>query len=130
MPVLSLGDSRLGDVDAHLTAVQCMHQLGEGAPCIHMHLQVVDGFLPWKITQVSSHEFIPQAAMRQLNHIDAIYIGGCPGTRLDDVHNLTEGCLMGNGYIAISSLLGGYRLYAIKLAAMLTSSQCANHLVH
>ena len=39
MPMLPLGDARLADVDGDLTTVEGMHQLGEGAPVIHIHLQ-------------------------------------------------------------------------------------------
>lgn len=39
VPVLSLGDARLADVDTHLTAIQGMYQLGEGASSVDVHLQ-------------------------------------------------------------------------------------------
>ena len=39
VPVLPLGDARAADVDAHLPAVGSMHQLGERATVVHVHLQ-------------------------------------------------------------------------------------------
>ena len=40
VPVLALGDAGLGDVDRDLTGIQGMHQLGEGAAVVHVHLEV------------------------------------------------------------------------------------------
>ena len=37
VPVLALGDARLGDVDAHLPRIQGVNQLGEGAAVIYVH---------------------------------------------------------------------------------------------
>ena len=39
VPVLAFGDARLADVDGDLTGIQGMHQLGEAATGIHIHLQ-------------------------------------------------------------------------------------------
>ncbi len=38
VPVLTLGDARLADVDADLTAIQGMDQLGEGPSVVDVHL--------------------------------------------------------------------------------------------
>ena len=39
VPVLPLGNARTADVDAHLSAVGGVHQLGERATVVHVHLQ-------------------------------------------------------------------------------------------
>ena len=45
VPVLALGDSGLGDVDADLTMSEGVEELGEAAAGIDIHLVVIDGLL-------------------------------------------------------------------------------------
>ena len=45
VPMLALGDSGLGDVDADLTMGEGVKEFGETASGIYVHLVVVDGFL-------------------------------------------------------------------------------------
>ena len=49
MPMLSLGDTGLGDVDAHLSAVEGVNQFGERSTGIDVHLQVEDGLFLGKV---------------------------------------------------------------------------------
>ena len=39
VPMLAFGDTRLGDIDADLSAIQGVDQLRETASVIHIHLQ-------------------------------------------------------------------------------------------
>jgi len=54
VPVFALGDSWLADVDTYLTAIESVEEFGERATAIYIHLEVVDGFLFRKITQIIS----------------------------------------------------------------------------
>ena len=49
VPVLALGDSGLGDVDADLTMGEGVEELGEATSWIYVHLVVVDSFLFWEV---------------------------------------------------------------------------------
>ena len=51
VPVLTLRDARFRDIDAHLTAVQRMHQFREASAVIHVHLQREGHLLLRQITQ-------------------------------------------------------------------------------
>jgi len=52
VPVLSLGDAGLTDIDAHLPAIDGVYQLGERATVIHVHFQSVLKFVCGQIGQV------------------------------------------------------------------------------
>ena len=49
MPMLSLGDTGLGDVDAHLSAVEGVDEFGERTAGIDIHLQIEDGLFLGKV---------------------------------------------------------------------------------
>lgn len=49
MPMLSLGDTWLRDVDAYLSAVEGVNQFGERTAGIDVHLQVEDGLFLGKV---------------------------------------------------------------------------------
>lgn len=66
MPVLPLGDARLRDVDAHLAAIQGMHQLGERASLVHIHLQREGDLLLGKIREISGVKFLGETAVWNL----------------------------------------------------------------
>ena len=61
VPVLTLGYTGLGDVDADLAAIQGVHQLGEGATVVNVHLQREGHFLLGQVTQVGAVEFLGEA---------------------------------------------------------------------
>ena len=49
VPMLTLGDTRLRDVDAYLAAVEGVNQFGERTAGIDVHLQVEDGLFLGKV---------------------------------------------------------------------------------
>lgn len=49
VPMLTLGDAGLGDVDAYLSAVEGVDEFGERAAGIDVHLQVKDGLFLGKV---------------------------------------------------------------------------------
>ena len=103
VPVLALGDSGLGDIDAHLTMGEGVEELGEAASGIDIHLVVIDGFLLWEVAEIGGHELVAEAALREFNHVDALLVGCCFGTLVDNVHDFAKGGLVGYRHIAISA---------------------------
>ena len=103
VPVLALGDSGLGDVDADLTMGEGVEELGEAASGIDIHLVVIDGFLFWEIAEIGGHQLIFQATLREGNHVDAILVGCCIGTLMDDVNDFTQCSFVGDWAVAISA---------------------------
>ena len=101
MPVLALGNSRLGDVYTHLTAVKRVQEFRERASCIHIHLVVVDGFLLWEVREIGGHQLVAEATLWEGNHVDAVLVGCCIGTLVDDVNDFTEGGLVGDWAVAV-----------------------------
>lgn len=49
VPMLALGDTRLRDVDAHLSAVEGVDEFGERTTLVNIHLQVEDGLFLGKV---------------------------------------------------------------------------------
>ena len=69
VPVLALGDAGLGDVDTYLTGVERVHQLGEGAAVVGVHIQSEGGFLVRQVAEIGAVELLGKAAGRNLgNH--------------------------------------------------------------
>ena len=66
VPMLTLGDARLADVDAHLAAIQRMHQLGERASLVHIHLQREGDLLLGKIREIRGVKFLGETAVGDL----------------------------------------------------------------
>ena len=66
VPVLSLGDAWLADVDAHLATIQGMHQLGEGSSVVDIHLQREGDFLLWEIREISAVKLLGETAVGNL----------------------------------------------------------------
>lgn len=104
VPMLALGDSGLGDVDADLTIGEGVEELGEAASCIDIHLVVVDGFLLWEIAEIGGHELVAEATLREGNHVDAVLVGCSIGTLVDDVNDFTEGGFMRYRYKTVTTV--------------------------
>ena len=68
--MLTLGDARLGDVDGHLAAVLGVHQLGEAAAVVTVHLQRVLEPVCGQVGQVQGVEL--------LGKDKPFYLGYCP----------------------------------------------------
>ena len=69
VPVLALGDAGLGDVDAHLTGIEGVHQLGEGAAVVGVHLQSKGGFLVRQVAEIGAVELLGKGTRRNFgNH--------------------------------------------------------------
>ena len=49
VPMLTLGDAGLGDVDAYLSAVEGVNQFGERSTWIYIHFQIEDSLFLGKV---------------------------------------------------------------------------------
>ena len=66
VPMLPLGDARFADVDGDLTTVEGMHQLGEGASGVHIHLQRESHFLFGEIREIRGVKLLSETAVGNL----------------------------------------------------------------
>lgn len=66
VPVLTLGDARLADVDADLTTIQGMYQLGEGASSIDVHLQREGDLLLREVREIRGVKLLGETAVGNL----------------------------------------------------------------
>ena len=101
MPVLAFGDSGLGDVDAYLTMGEGVEELGEAASCIYIHLVVIDGFLFGKVREISGHQLVAEATLREGNHVDTVLVGCCIGTLMDDVNDFSQCSFVSDWAVAV-----------------------------
>lgn len=127
VPVLSLGDARLADVDAHLSAVGQMHQLSEGTSLVHVHLHWISNFLFRKIREIRGIQLLREASLRYLRNHQGL---GLFGKTVQQIHNLAQLHMMSHGTIAILAFFQGKHAQTIKVAAMLLALQGVHHLRH
>ena len=64
VPVLALGDAGTADVDGHLAAIEGVHQLGEGAAGVYIHLEREGYLLLGQVAEVGAVEFLGKGALR------------------------------------------------------------------
>jgi len=131
VPVLALGDAGLGDVDAYLTGVEGVHQLGKGAAVVHVHLEREGGLLVRQVAEIGAVELLSKAAGRDFWDHQGL---GLFSEALQKFHNLAKGHMMRYRAIAIATLrsLGFARDdgEAVELAMVLVTLESGKHLVH
>jgi len=127
VPVLTLGDARLADVDADLTTVEGVDEFGEGTSVVYVHLQWGSDLLLWKITQVCAVEFLGEGVLRNLRNHEGSWL---VGKAIDEVHDFSEGDFVGDRAIAVTTVLCRYGFHAVKLTPMSLALEGLNHLVH
>ena len=66
VPVLTLGDAGLADVDADLSIVEGMYQLCKTAAVIDIHLEREGGLLVGQVAEIGAVELLGKAASRNL----------------------------------------------------------------
>ena len=64
VPVLPLGDAGLADVDAELTAIDGLDQLGEGAAVVAVHFECELEFIRRQVAEIEAVEFLCKAIVR------------------------------------------------------------------
>ena len=86
VPVLALGNAGLGDIDTHLTGIKGMHQLGEAATGVHIHLEREGSLLVGQVAEVGTVELLGKAAGRYLRNHEGL---GLLGKTLEEFYNFT-----------------------------------------
>ena len=74
VPVLALSDARLGDVDADLSAVKGVDELGKGASRVNIHLQGEGYFFLGQVTQVGAVELLGKGAFWNLRYQESLWL--------------------------------------------------------
>ena len=127
VPVLTLGDARLADVDAHLTTIQGMDQLSEGAPVVHVHLQREGHFLLGQIREIGAVKLLGETAVGDLWDGQGL---GLLSETVEQVYDFTQLHMMRDRTIAIHAFLHREHAQTVEVAAMLLALKGGYHLVH
>ncbi len=127
MPVLSLCNSWLRDIDRNLTGIQGMNQLSETTSIINVHLQGEGYFLLGEITEISRIEFLSEAISRNLWYHQRLWLFS---EALQQLYNLTQRYFVGNRTIAIPSCFDWLNIQTIELALVALTLQNSKHFIH
>lgn len=149
VPMLTLGDTGLGDVDAYLSAIEGVDEFGERTAGINVHLQVEDGLFFGQVAQKGAIETLGKGVGGDLGNHQGL---GHIGKLMEQVHDLAEGRLVGDGAIAVAAYFFEHRFHrlnrffiiratcgitihgndfqAVKLAMVLLALQGVDHLFH
>lgn len=100
VPMLTLGDAGLGNVDAHLTAIEGVDQFGERTAGIDVHLQIEDSFFFGQVAQEGAIETLCKRIGRDFRNHQCL---GHVGKLVEQVHDFAEGRLVGDGAIAVAA---------------------------
>ena len=127
VPMLSLRNARLGNVNRHLAGVQGVNKLGERATVIHVHLERECHLLLGKIAQVGRIQLLGKAPVGDF--------GDHQRPRLvregvQQVHDLAEGGPVRRGHVAVLAVLEREHAQTVEVATMLLAAQAGDHLVH
>ena len=68
MPMLSLRDSRLTDIDGDLSAILRMHKFRKRTTRIHVHFQRIRELVLRQIGQIQAEKFLCKRFIRHLRH--------------------------------------------------------------
>ena len=111
MPMLSLGDTGLGDVDAHLSAVEGVDEFGKRSTWIYIHFQIEDSFFFGQVAQEGAIETLGKGVCRDLGNHQGL---GHIGKLMEQVHDFAEGRLVGNGAIAVAAYFSEHRFHRLN----------------
>ena len=111
MPMLSLRDSRLTDIDGDLSAILRMHKSRKRTTRIHVHFQRIRELVLRQIGQIQAEKFLCKRFIRHLRHYKCLRL--CLEL-LQQIHNFAERHLMRHRYTAILPLRIQKRLYTVK----------------
>ena len=92
VPVLTLCNTGLGDIDADLTAICCMHQLSKATTIVTVHLERIFKLLYRQIGQIEAEQLLCKTTFRHLRHQQIYRL--CLEL-LQQIHNLTQRDLTG-----------------------------------
>ena len=127
VPVLALGDSRLGDVHGNLAAVSGFQQFGKAAPDVCVHLQGKGHLFLGQVGQVGGVELFCETVRGNLWQHQRFRLG-LEG--LQQLHNLPQGHLVGGRSVAVFPILFQEGHQPVVVAAVGTALQGVQHLLH
>ena len=111
VPMLTLGDTGLGDVDAHLSAVEGVDEFGERTTLVNIHFQIEDSFFFGQVAQEGAIETLGKGVGRDLGNHQGL---GHIGKLMEQGHDFAEGRLVGDGAIAVAANLFEHRFHRLN----------------
>ena len=124
VPVLSLGDARTADVDAHLPAIGGVYQLCKGTTVVRIHLEGVLKLVGGQIGQIQGVQLLGKRAVRHFRHHQG---GGLCFELLQQVYNLAQRDLVGHGDAAVATICFQNGLHTVKFTVLLLALQQVKH---
>ena len=127
VPVVALGDARLGDVHGDLPAAVRVHKLREGAAGVAVHLEGILEPLLGQVREVQREELLGKGALGHLGHQERLGLGLEPLEQGDD---LPESHPVDDGHMAVAPLGVGDGLDALETASLLLALEEVEHALH
>lgn len=98
VPMLALGDTRLRNVDTHLSAVEGVDEFGERTTLVYIHLQIEDSFFFGQVAQEGAIETLGKGVGRNLGNHQGL---GHIGKLMEQVHDFTKRSFVSDRAIAV-----------------------------
>ena len=124
VPVLPLRDARAADVDAHLSAIGGVYQLGERTTVVHVHLQGILKLVRGQIGQVQRIQLLGKGAVRHFRHHQS---DGLCFELLQKIHDFAQRNLVGHWNTAVATVCLQNSLYTVKFTVLLLALQQVKH---
>ena len=124
VPVLAFGNTGLRDIDAHLSTVSSVYQLGERATVVYVHLQSILKLVRRQIGQVQGIQLLGKAAVRHLGHHERSRL--CLEL-LQQVPDLAQCDLVCHRNAAVATVCFQNSLYPVKFTVLLLAFQQVEH---
>ena len=124
VPVLPLGDSGTADVDAHLSTVGGMNQLGKGATVVHIHLQSILEPVRRQIGQIQGVQLLGKRTVWHLGHHKRTRLRL---ELLQQIYDLAQRDLVGHGDAAVATICFQNGLHTVKFTVLLLALQQVEH---
>ena len=109
--MLTFSDAWFGNIDAYLSTVESVYQLGERAAGVCVHLQVEDSLVLGQIAKECAIETLGKRVGRDFGNHQCL---GHVGKPVEQVHNFTKGSLVGNGAIAVAAYFFEHRFIRLN----------------
>ena len=124
VPVLPLRDARAADVDAHLSAIGGVYQLGERTTVVHIHLQGILKLVRGQIGQVQGIQLLGKGTVRHFGHHEG---RGLRLELLQQIHDFAQRDLVGHRNTTIAAIFFQDSLHTVKLTVLFFAFQQVKH---
>ena len=134
VPMLAFRDARLGNVDAYLTAIQRVYQLGKRPARIHVHLQIENRLFFRQVAEECGHQAITQTVLRHFESrrrsFRRIRHGTyCTCAFIYGINDFSKRGLVSDRTIAITSFSRWQYVKSLEFAMMFLTFERADHLL-